>query len=72
MMLSEGMVEAGVEQPSTVSAYVVYLAGRGSRVFKVKEDSSAPGVTELEAATTFAVKRLQSELVKKTDGLDVT
>jgi len=62
MMLSGGIVEAGGGHPGAVSAYVVYSAGRESRLFKVKGDAASPGVTELGAATTLDLKRFQGEL----------
>jgi hypothetical protein len=62
MMLSGGIVEAGGGHPGAVSAYVVYSAGRESRLFKIKGEATTPGVTELGAATTIDLKRFQSEL----------
>jgi hypothetical protein len=61
-MLSGGIVEPGGGHPGAVSAYVVFSAGRKSRLFKVKGPSNAPEVTELEAATTLDLKRFQHEL----------
>jgi hypothetical protein len=64
MMLSGGIIEAGGGHPGAVSAYVVYSAGRESRLFKVKGSSSTPTVTELAAATTIDLKRFQTELAE--------
>ena len=46
-------------------AYVVYSAGRLSRIFSVRGTPNAPLVTELAAATTIDMRRFEAELEKE-------
>lgn len=61
LMMAGG--EVGAEGARRVSAYVVLSAGTKSRVFKVHGAEPELRVEELQAQTTFDIRRFQREIV---------